>query len=144
MPHIVSSEAWPLVLVELPPDPTPEVLEAFVREFDVVYARRQTFATLIDATGIRRVPGAIERKQLADWAASKKPLTQLYGAGTAYVITSPVVRAALTAIDWLFQPPCPQCWKTRRTDALAWCVDRLADRDVPTNERIDALLDRAV
>ena len=142
MPSIVSSQAWPLVVVDLPPDPTPEVLETFFEEFDGVYARRQTFATLIDATRIRRVPGAMERKQLADWAAGKRPLTQLYGAGTAYVITSPVVRAALTAIDWLFQPPCPQCWKTSQRDALTWCVDRLADREIATNAQIDALFER--
>lgn len=144
MTQIVSSEAWPLVVVDLPPDPTPEVLTVFCAEFDAVYRRRQTFATLIDATQVRRVPGAVERRQLADWAAAQKPLTQLYGAGTAYVITSPMVRAALTAIDWVFQPPCPQCWKASRRDALAWCVDRLADRDIASNPEIDALFHRGV
>jgi len=138
----VSTEAWPLVVVDLPPAPTPADFEHFFHEFDRVYDRRLVFATLIDASPLQKVPGAKERKDLADWAASKKHLTQDFGAGTAYVIKSPVVRAALTAIDWLFQPPCPQAWKTDRREALDWCIARLADRSIPTNDRIEALFDR--
>lgn len=138
----VCTEAWPLVVVDLPPAPTDADFAQFFDQFDRVYDRGLVFATLIDASALQKVPGAKERKALADWAAAKKPLTQQFGAGTAYVIKSPVVRAALTAIDWLFQPPCPQVWKTERREALDWCVERLAERSIPSNDRIDALLSR--
>ena len=65
-----------------------------------VFARKEPYTLLVDANQAG-VPGADVRKLFADFSARNREHTRRYCRGEAYVMSSALVRGALTAVMWL-------------------------------------------
>ncbi len=106
-PH-VDDRYFPLVVNTIPERIQAEHLPAFFAKTEAILRRRQPYVTISDVTACRELPNAMVRKALADWSKEFDPLMKQYSAGSAIVITSPLVRGGLTALFWLAPPPYPQ------------------------------------
>jgi len=91
-------------------------------------AQQRPYIVVLDARYAERTP-AMQRKMQADWIASHRPELEQYCAGTVFVISSPLVRGALTAILWLQPLPSPHIVVGTLPAALDWARARVATCD---------------
>lgn len=108
--------------------------------FDRVFANAQTFTSFADIRDLRGIPGAAERKAIADWMRRIEPQMRRHCVGAGNLIRSSVVRGAMTAIYWLFEPPVPQHYPATLDEGLDWCVQRLADAGIDARTHATQLL----
>jgi hypothetical protein len=98
-----------------------DYLTAMTRQ---ILDRRQRSVTILDARTSGRAP-ATQRKKQADWLKQHEQMLRQYSLGTAFVITSPLVRGVLTAILWLQQMPTAHTVAATFEEAERWAVGRL-------------------
>ena len=100
-----------------------------LREYYVERDRNEPSLYIGLAVDLSRVERseARNRKLIADTMTRLVPIVHRSCAGTAYVVRSQLVRAALTATLWLRSPPWPTRVFTSRLEAIGWLRDRLAD-----------------
>lgn len=122
----IHTHAWPLFITVMPPSFDARDVEAYIVEVDALYQRRERFATLVDTTAVSSLPGATERRRLADWQNSTIDQIRRYNVFTATVLSSPIVRGALTAMNWIFPPPNEQVVVASFEEGFRRCVDKLA------------------
>lgn len=90
-----------------------QALEDFCREFEQrVLGRRMRFVSLVDTTRMTSAPTARQRRALADWQIATQEVGNMYNLGIAMVVSSALIRGAMTALNWLFPP-------TVRTETFA-------------------------
>jgi hypothetical protein len=68
----------------------------------------------------------LHRRRQADWIRDNAALIKAYSACTAFVIGSPLVRGALTAILWLQPMPSPYTVLATLALAQAWALEQLS------------------
>lgn len=66
--------------------------------------------------------GASQRKVFADNEERISSLSKQHVTRLAYVVSKPIVRAALTAYFWMFKPPYPYRLFSARGPAEAWAL----------------------
>ena len=80
-------------------------LERYCADFESdVLARRQRFVSLVDTTRMTAAPTARQRRSLADWQIKTQDVGNRYNLGIAMVVSSALIRGAMTAMNWLFPP----------------------------------------
>lgn len=126
MPIDVVVESLPLVYVRVHGVVTVADVGLAAAEFDRIFARGTKITSLADTRKIDGIPGAAERRAIAEWMRRIEPEMRRSCVGSANLIGSSVVRGAMTAIYWLFEPPVPQYYPASLTDGLDWCVGQLA------------------
>lgn len=65
---------------------------------------------------------ASQRKIFADNEHRMAPMSKVHVTRLAYVVSKPIVRAALTAYFWIFKPPYPSRVFSDRAPAEAWVL----------------------
>jgi hypothetical protein len=121
----VRLEHWPLVVIVVGESLERHELPELERQIDAVYARKQRFATLADGSRVARMPDAATRKRLAEWQNDTRTSIARYNVISATVVTSGIVRGAMTAMNWVFQPPNRQVTVGTFGEALGACVEAL-------------------
>lgn len=116
---------WPLVLVELRENLDDEGVDRVIETMEAAYARKETFIVIVDASALSRPPNTTQRQRLAAYGAANEHRSIRYAEGTAYAITSGLVRGALTAMQWIFRPPTASMNLKSRHEAVDWCVNTL-------------------
>jgi hypothetical protein len=134
----LSFECWPLAVATFGDAFADADYDAMFAQFDVAFARRERFVTLNDVRAQKSMPSAKHRARVAEWTRSVEPLIRQYSLGYALVVLSPIARGALTAIDWLNPPKCPQAYFAAMPAACDWCIERLRSRNLPLEPRISA------
>lgn len=83
-------------------------------------------------------PQATQRRIASDWM--KKNVDRFMGVslGAAFVISSPLVRGALTAVFWLQPLKVPHDMFGHLDDAVRWAIGRLDAENLPVPERVRA------
>ena len=119
------THAWPLFITVMPAAFDLRDVDVYIAEVDALYARRERFATLVDASPLTALPGAHERRRLADWQNATIAQIKRYNAFTATVITSPLMRGAMTAMSWIFTPPNEQVVVATFAEGFRRCIDEL-------------------
>jgi hypothetical protein len=117
--------AWPLLITVVPAVFEAGDVEPYILEVEALYRRGERFASLVDTSALSSLPGAAERKRFADWQNSTKDAIKRYNVFTAIVVRSPVMRSALTAMNWVFRPPNEQVAVPSFADAFVRCIDKL-------------------
>ncbi len=139
---VVDTTHWP-VLFEVMPEVFPNedtALDAWMAHVDAVMRERATpFVMLVDALQVKKAANAHARKRMADWLSESAPY-QRYCRRTVFVVGSPIVRGALTAIDWITRPRPPRSVVGTMEDALAKCRTELAAAGQPWPEAIERAL----
>ena len=70
---------------------------------------------------------AKQREKAAAWLKASAPILIQKTRGIAFVLKSPILRGALTAIFWLQKPPGPYVVVETMTEARAWARARIMD-----------------
>jgi hypothetical protein len=135
----VDSEAWPLVIMRIPPRFDLPAIDRFTRQYDEVLARKAKFVLLADTTALTGFPNAIERRRLGQLMNARNFAEGAYALGYAVVIASATARAVYTAILWLRPAPVPQVIVSDFAAALGWCCGRLGEAGLSLTPRIEAL-----
>lgn len=130
MPIHTDDTRHPLVVVTFEGDLTDQELAHHHTEMESrVLARRRISATLVDATNVRSVT-ARQRRMQAEWIEKNEETLARFSVGSAFVITSSLVRGTLTAILWLKPMPTPHVVVSTFAEAEAWCRAQLRERGV--------------
>ena len=134
----MDDSCWPLVIATMPQKVSLDSLHTLEQFYERCFARRERFASVTDTTALRSLPDAVWRKRLADWlnAPAFRERNRLYNVGSATILTWAPVRATLTAIQWLWEPPSPQYYASDMRSAVDWCVERLQAEKVPVSFRL--------
>ncbi|MCB9598662.1 MAG: hypothetical protein H6719_38460, partial [Sandaracinaceae bacterium] len=131
----VTDEYFPLVYV-IAADADTEAWAAAMDQIEAIYRRREPFVHLSDTSAVRSVPSPKLRKLLADRALDMRPLVKEYSLGDARVVTSNLVRGAMTAISWIYTHPAPLKHFGTLGEGIDWCVEQLEQADVRVPEKV--------
>lgn len=120
---------WPLVIVTFEGVSTEPEFDDYLRRMSGYLARKETIATVLDATRAGPTPPTQRRKQ-AEWMRENEAVLRRQSAGTAFVISSAVVRGVLTAILWLQPIPQEHVVVATRAEGIRWAREQLRKRGV--------------
>lgn len=96
--------------------------------------------TLSDLSVVRSRPDAKTRALAAQKSQLWQPLMQRYSLGDVRVVTSALVRGAMTAVSWIYQHPLPLKYCATFPDGVNWCVEQLDLAGVPLSEGTKQLM----
>jgi hypothetical protein len=116
---------FPLVVTRTFRALSDEEHEDFFRAYAAVYARRERFVALTDLRRFAGAPTARQRQRMGLWYKETKPLLTEYSLGHAVVLTSPIMRGAMTALRWIVAAEVPEVYVPTFDVALDFCVERL-------------------
>lgn len=113
-------------------------IEAYCADFEQsVLARRRRFASLVNTTRMTAAPTARQRKALADWQTATQEIGNLYNVGIAMVLSSGLIRGALTAMNWLFPPKVKTEVFSTEAEANAYLTRVLATFDLAPGPAVE-------
>jgi hypothetical protein len=92
--------------------------------FEQCFSRREPFTALFDLRQAASLTGT-QRRMYADWFAANEVKIIRYFRGGIAVSESPFVRAAITAIFWMYRAPFPYRMTDDMADAEAWVAERM-------------------
>ena len=92
------------------------------------------------ATALSTIPSAATRHIIGNWQNAHKEQTKKLCMGTAILISSRLVRGALTAMNWVHEPVIKQYYPNTRREALDWCITTVDDAGLTINSRALAVL----
>lgn len=137
---MIDDTHFPLVFLTCPREITPEFMVEFERGFESLFARKSKYVMVCDLCAVAKVPDALMRRRLADVLNRPdfKERQASYQVGSANLIDSAPIRAALTALLWIWHPPSPMATPATRADAIKWSLERLREERVPIPASLEA------
>lgn len=124
MAFIVNDAEFPLLRIVYDGDGTEDEMRAYFDAYDRVLARRQRYALLLDASRAA-VPSPTLRRLKAGFLRDRAGVLGALCLGGAYVITSPAIRGAMSAIFWLQPLPYAHVVVGTLAEGERWCHERL-------------------
>ena len=117
--------AFPLVNLEMVGDISPQQLDAHFIEYRGLLDRNKPYGLVYDASKIGKVD-AVFRKRYAEFMKKNEADFQRLCMGVGFVITSAIVRGALTAVLWVTGSlPFPHKIFSTREEAEEWTRQQL-------------------
>jgi hypothetical protein len=98
-----------------------------LQQFEGLFARRERYVFLIDATKATRIPSAAARHTIGKWQNDHQADSKRWCAGGAILVASALVRGAVTAMSWVHKPAVPQYFPPTRKEAVEWCIKTAED-----------------
>lgn len=142
---VVDATHWPLLLERMPvvfPNDD-DTLDAWIAHVEAVMAKHASpFVMVVDALPTKVTANAHARKRMADWL-SESDAYRRHCLGTIFIVGSPMIRGAVTAINWLTRPNPPRTMVGSMSDALAESRVLLARAGLGMPEGVDAALKTA-
>jgi hypothetical protein len=135
----VSVEHFPVVIITMGEELLSDDLQRMKAAFQTIFARRKKYVCITDVRGIKKLPDAKGRQEVADWWKTLAPDQRIWNLGNASVVASAPVRGALTALSWLFTSPTPQVYVADMSAALEWADERLRQADLELPRSVEAL-----
>ncbi|MEP7126108.1 MAG: hypothetical protein ABJE95_34565 [Byssovorax sp.] len=120
----VDESRFPLLVVSFHGVVSDEKFDAYLATITRRLRRRDRYVTLVDATRAGHIP-ATQRKKQADWQRSHTELLRTHNLGTAFALSSPMIRGFLTAIFWMQALPSPHHVAATRAEAEGWALECL-------------------
>jgi hypothetical protein len=115
----------PLVVITFVGATSEDDFDRYLEEMQrLVLSRRERNVTIIDGSRSERTTPLQRRKQ-ADWMRTNDDMLRRYSLGTAFVISSPVVRGVLTAILWVSPMSAPHTVVATYEEAERWANAQL-------------------
>jgi hypothetical protein len=121
---LIDETRFPIVVVEFFGTPTDRQFGEYLTGMTQVLDRASPYALIMDATRSTSTP-AKQRSLQAEWMKANHAKLERYSVGTAFVMTSPVVRGMLTAILWLQPLAAPHTVVATRREADVWVREQL-------------------
>jgi hypothetical protein len=138
---VVDASRMPLVVQRFRQGFDDADVEHMFRQFEFLFLSGRRYALLVYTDPGPKVMTARQRKMVADWGKAHIEQIRRVNVASAVVIESALVRGALTALTWLFEPPTPQKLVRTLREGLDFCVASLISADVMVPDNVRALLD---
>ncbi len=122
----VDTSGAPLLRVTFAGTLDDDAFNAYLAEYRAFLGRGMRYAIVIDAS-TSGVPSPAQRRLLADSIRDDRPRLRAQCVGGAFVISSTLVRGALTAVLWLQPLPFEYVLVKDVDAAERWCRERLND-----------------
>jgi hypothetical protein len=119
--------AWPIIILPFGAQPTDEEWQSLMDAVREAHKRGQPFAVLADGSAMRGMPSPAQRRLGADLGEFIKQHRPQLLVAWGNVLTSSVLRGAITAIMWIAKPAYPQKFFATKDEALAWCRKMLEE-----------------
>lgn len=120
----VDESRFPLVDVTFSGTISDEEFRDYLKQMTDLVTRGKRNVVIIDATKAGRTP-PVQRKLQEEWLDRHRAELEKSSLGTAFVITSPMVRGLLTAIFWLTTMPSEHVVVGSYEEAERWAFERL-------------------
>jgi hypothetical protein len=116
----VDTSRFPIVVMTVSGRVTPADLQHMMDRYDALLAEGERYFNVVIQEAGADGFDAVQRKQIADWQRSREARVKEVNVGSAIVLTSALMRGALTALEWLAPPPTPQRSFSTREEAMEW------------------------
>jgi len=133
-----SVDAFPLVVCVVRDKMTDDDYHAMFSAWETVTLRKERFVALVDLRMARSPSNPTQRAMIAAWLRKMDGTFAQYSLGSASVVTSALVRGAMTAVNWIHRPKVVQVSFGTMLEACDWCIRRLHEAHIPVTPRIEA------
>jgi hypothetical protein len=114
--------AWPVVQITFGDAKSDEHFLWVLRQFETLFARRDRYLFLIDALKATKIPSAAARHAIGKWQNDHQDESKRWCAGGSILVSSALVRGAVTAMSWVHKPPVKQYFAPARKEGVEWCI----------------------
>lgn len=114
---------WPLLNVTFTGANSNEEFEAYLATLTKYRKRKERYLTIFDSR-VAAAPTLHQRQRQVEWLKTHEAETRQLSLGSAFVITSPLIRLAMNIIYQLKPPPNPYHVVGDIEVARAWAADR--------------------
>lgn len=141
----VTDAYWPIIVMTLTDGMGYDAYNALFKDYERIMQSAVSRAaasseragmniTLSDLSDVRSRPDARTRALAAQKSQEWQPLMRRFSLGDVRVVTSSLVRGAMTAVSWIYQHPLPLKYAASFPDGVDWCVQQLDLAGVPLSE----------
>ena len=123
----IDDSRWPLRMVRFVGTATLQQYEDYLAETSACLRRRERYVSIIDLSRGGMPPTQQRQRQVA-WLQEHEPLVREVLLGVAFVITSPLVRLAVSTILHFKPVPVPYIMTSREQEAAAWASARIEEQ----------------
>lgn len=123
---IVVTEASPLITtIAFDAHPSDRDVHDFIAVNRALLAKQVRHCTVVDMRLILEAT-PLQRKLVANYVTTELQALKMWRVGTAFVVSSSLVRGIVAAVMWLQRPPYE--WKLAPTvnAGIAWCEEQLS------------------
>ncbi|HYO72184.1 MAG TPA: STAS/SEC14 domain-containing protein [Archangium sp.] len=117
---------WPLRFVRFVGVATPQQFEQYLAEMDACLRRGERFVCILDISR-GGVPTPEQRQRQTSWLKENEQLLRQFELGVAFLVTSPLVRLALSTIFYFKPMPVPYLVTAQMPSALEWATLRFTE-----------------
>ena len=79
-----------------------------MRAWEDIYEQGLPFATISDATAMEGTPSALLRRRLSEWSLANASVANPLTLSNQLVMPNMLLRGAVKAMDWIFEPTTPR------------------------------------
>jgi hypothetical protein len=133
---------WPVVRITLR-DGKDERFLWLLQRFESLFLRQQRYVLLIDTMALSTIPSGGTRHAVGKWQSAHTDETRKWCVGSAILISSRLVRGALTAMNWVHEPVVPHHYPATRREALDWCIGAVDEAGLELTARARKILQSA-
>jgi hypothetical protein len=116
---------WPLRIVRFVGTPTPRQYEHYLERVTASLRRRERYLSVIDLTR-GGLPTPEQRQRQILWMQEHEGLIREVLLGTAFIVTSPIIRLSLSAVLHFKPLPVPYVITAKEVEAVGWasaCIE---------------------
>lgn len=120
---------WPLLVVKFTGTTSDQEFEAYLERMSTYLNRGEKWVCIYDSTEMKDSPLTHRQRQL-EWLKENDALLRQRMIGTGFIVTSPVIRLAMSVINQLNKPPCPSSAVSNMKAALEWAAERFKQENL--------------
>jgi hypothetical protein len=124
MPVVFDDSLWPLLIIRYPAAQSDAEYEESLNRLSGFVLRRQPYFCIIDTSRIG-TPNSTQRQRQVEWDRSHDELVRTWGRGTAFIVTSPFVRVAMSLYFHVRPLGVPHVIVADVSSALTWMVSQM-------------------
>ncbi len=118
---------WPVVQIAFADATSDDHFFWVLKQFEGLFARRDRYVFLLDATKATKIPSASARHMIGKWQNDHQADSKRWCAGGVILVSSALVRGVVTAMSWVHQPPVKQHFPATRKEGVEWCIKTAED-----------------
>ena len=135
----IDESLWPLLISRFEAQVSDADYVDYLQQGSRYLQRAEPYVCVFDMARLA-LPSVYQRHVQREWMRRHEPLMREWVLGCAFVITTPVIRIALSSILHVVPLPMPHVAVQDLTRAVAWAASRLAETGHP--EAAARVLDR--
>ncbi|WPB79324.1 hypothetical protein KYC5002_09220 [Archangium violaceum] len=142
MPVTFDDSLWPLLIIDYPPTQSDMEYEEGLARLSGFVQRPEPYFIIIDTSRIG-MPNSTQRQRQVEWDRTNDVRIREWGRGTAFIVTSPFVRVAMSLYFHVRPLGIPYVIAADMGAALTWMVAEMERTDFKAEAERVRLLTRA-